>query len=116
MPKRSMRQCLHPHCGELISVGSYCDKHKKVKDSYRDNAGDRGYNANWRKYRLIYLRNNPLCVECLKHGITTLATVVDHVIAHKGNTILFWDSNNHQALCKHCHDIKTSTCDGGFGR
>lgn len=43
------------------------------------------------------------------------ASVVDHIIPHKGNDDLFWDMSNHQALCKKCHDIKTATEDGGFG-
>jgi 5-methylcytosine-specific restriction protein A len=29
---------------------------------------------------------------------------------------LFWDSKNWQSLCKHHHDVKTATEDGGFGR
>jgi 5-methylcytosine-specific restriction protein A len=44
------------------------------------------------------------------------AVVVDHIIPHKGDKALFWDSGNWQALCKRCHDVKTATEDGGFGR
>nr|WP_292832122.1 HNH endonuclease signature motif containing protein [Mesorhizobium sp.] len=29
---------------------------------------------------------------------------------------LFWDRSNWQPLCKPCHDRKTATSDGGFGR
>lgn len=32
------------------------------------------------------------------------ATVVDHITPHKGDSDLFWQASNHQALCKHCHD------------
>lgn len=46
----------------------------------------------------------------------TPATVVDHVIPHKGDKKFFWDENNWQPLCKRHHDIKTATEDGGFGR
>ena len=35
------------------------------------------------------------------------ATVVDHIIPHRGNEVLMWDENNYQALCKECHDRKT---------
>ncbi|WP_289184903.1 HNH endonuclease [uncultured Parasutterella sp.] len=28
---------------------------------------------------------------------------------------MFWDESNWQALCKHCHDVKTAKEDGGFG-
>lgn len=33
-----------------------------------------------------------------------LSTVVDHVIPHRGDDVLFWDESNWQALCKSCHD------------
>ncbi len=44
------------------------------------------------------------------------ADVVDHIIPHKGDQSLFWDSSNWQPLCKHHHDQKTAREDGGFGR
>lgn len=114
MPNRSKTQCLHPGCNVLVSGGSYCDIHKSKNDMRRGSASSRGYNTTWRKYRIMYLHAHPLCSECLSHGITTMATVVDHIIAHKGNVDLFWDSNNHQSLCKKCHDIKTGTKDRGY--
>lgn len=39
------------------------------------------------------------------------ATVVDHIIPHRGDQKLFWDRSNWQALCKSCHDSKTMTED-----
>jgi 5-methylcytosine-specific restriction protein A len=45
----------------------------------------------------------------------TLSRVTDHIVPHKGDMVLFWDRTNWQGSCKHCHDIKTSTEDGGFG-
>lgn len=39
------------------------------------------------------------------------ATVVDHIIPHRGNKDLFWDESNWQALCKKCHDKNTMTED-----
>lgn len=44
-----------------------------------------------------------------------LATVVDHVIPHRGDMELFWDSDNWQSMHKQCHDKKTASEDGGFG-
>lgn len=44
------------------------------------------------------------------------ATDVDHIVPHKGNHELFWDRDNWQALCHHCHSVKTATEDGGWGR
>lgn len=63
----------------------------------------RGYNQAWLKARLVFLKENPLCVYCLKQGKHTPATVVDHIIPHKDNPDLFWDESNWQSLCHKCH-------------
>lgn len=115
MPYKPQTICRYPGCGELTSNG-YCDKHKKIKDAERETATQRGYNARWRKARVAYLASHPLCVRCNEQGRLTQATVVDHIIPHKGNYKLFWDINNWQPLCKQCHDKKTAAEDGGFGR
>lgn len=44
-----------------------------------------------------------------------LAIIVDHIIPHRGDMKLFWDEDNWQSLCKHCHDVKTAKEDGGLG-
>ncbi len=51
----------------------------------------------------------PLCANCLSKGILAPATVVDHIVPHRGDRALFWDENNWQALCKSCHDRKTGS-------
>lgn len=43
----------------------------------------------------------------MKRGKYTKATVVDHVVPHRGEELLFWDRSNWRALCKRCHDKKT---------
>lgn len=55
------------------------------------------------------------CEECKELNRLLPATVVDHIIPHKGDKILFWDPKNHQAMSKKCHDRKTAREDGGFG-
>jgi 5-methylcytosine-specific restriction protein A len=68
---------------------------------------------------MAFLAEHPLCVDPYgSHGPTlAVATVVDHIVPHKGDAERFWDSeHNWQALCKRCHDRKTATEDGGFGR
>ncbi|WP_257018544.1 MULTISPECIES: HNH endonuclease [unclassified Paenibacillus] len=118
MPIKLKRPCNHPGCPELSSE-AYCPTHKRERarevDRRRGTSTQRGYNGQWRKAREGYLRKHPICVECEAEGQGTTATVVDHIIPHKGDDTLFWDSNNWQALCKRCHDIKTVTMDGGFG-
>jgi 5-methylcytosine-specific restriction protein A len=61
------------------------------------------------------LSEHPLCVECERQGRITPATVVDHIVPHKGNLELFWDENNLQAICKRCHDGKTAG-EGRWGK
>lgn len=73
----------------------------------RGNAASRGYDHRWRKARLAFLQEHPLCVECRASGRYTAATVVDHIAPHKGNASLFWNLGNWQPLCKPHHDAKT---------
>lgn len=76
------------------------------------------YGSRWRRARAAFLRRFPLCQgdQCRANGELTPATVVDHKVAHRGDLSLFWDQSNWQSLCKSCHDRKTATVDGGFGR
>lgn len=117
MAKSGLSVCNKHGCNKLTN-SKYCDEHKILKhnfDSNRKSSSKRGYNGHWRKARESYLLSHPFCVKCLRRGIYEKSTVVDHIIPHKGNKILFWDKSNWQALCKSCHDRKTATTDGGFG-
>ena len=73
----------------------------------RQSAAKRGYGRSWQKASKAFLMAHPLCAECDRQGTTGAATLVDHVIPHKGNQVLFWDESNWQSLCKRCHDRKT---------
>lgn len=62
----------------------------------------------WRKARLAVLRVRPFCVECLKKGRYTPATVVDHIVPiNKGGARL--DPANLQPLCSSCHNKKSGS-------
>jgi 5-methylcytosine-specific restriction protein A len=82
------------------------------QDRERGSARQRGYDSRWEKARLAFLAEHPLCVTCEAKGIIEPATVVDHVIPHRGNVDLFWDPGNWQALCVACHNAKTKA-EGG---
>ncbi len=130
-----LKVCSFPGCKACVPYGvSYCAEHKKVMDVRRErieeklrkerearrvkrsgNSSARGYGSRWQAARRVFLMANPLCVECLKKGIITQATDVDHIIPHKGDRSLFWDQSNWQALCHSCHSRKTASEDGGFG-
>ena len=70
----------------------------------RKSSYERGYTHKWRAARLRFLRDHPICSYCYAKGYVKEATVVDHIVPHRGDTALFWDRSNWQALCKHCHD------------
>lgn len=74
----------------------------------RKNSNQRLYTRNWSKRRRLFLLQNPICRECAALKYTVPATVVDHIIPHRGNQELFDDETNWQPLCKTCHDIKTA--------
>lgn len=70
----------------------------------RGTSAQRGYGARWQRYRRTFLAAHPLCVFCLRMGRTEPATVVDHIEPHKGDEVLFWDTDNWQSLCASCHN------------
>lgn len=83
----------------------------------------RGYGYRWQQERGEYLRLHPFCVMCLDGlGIARdlaieatvlacahagapapMADVVDHIVEHQGNPVLFWDRANWQSLCQSHH-------------
>jgi predicted kinase len=67
-------------------------------DRRRPTATERGYDSKWAKARAGYLLKHPRCKMC-----DAPASVVDHRIPHRGDTALFWEKNNWQALCTSCH-------------
>ncbi len=76
-------------------------------DSWRSdkNSTQRGYGYKWQQAREGWLRAHPLCVMCEElDSRVTAATVVDHIIPHRGDKYLFWDSKNWRSLCRTHHD------------
>ncbi len=122
MPWAPKTICTYPGCSALVD-GGRCDKHKrqerrlewKRQDEQRGNSASRGYGERWRKLRIQVLNAEPLCRICAREGRTTGATVVDHIIPHKGNSELLYSRENLQPLCKRHHDIKTALKDGRWG-
>lgn len=110
MPMKPKKPCKHPGCPKLTS-GVYCEEHKEMHRADRKTSSQRGYDSRWRRARKRFLSVHPLCEQCKKNGKLIKANVVDHVIPHRGDEVLFWDESNWQALCKNCHDSKTMTED-----
>lgn len=116
MPARLPTACAQPGCPNLTRQ-RFCNEHRreasKQADKHRSNANQRGYTSRWARARRLFLLRpeNAACAVC---GLP--ATCVDHVVPHKGNSRIFWDERNWQALCAHCHAVKTAREDGGYGR
>ncbi|UWQ40067.1 HNH endonuclease [Leisingera aquaemixtae] len=97
-----------PHlctCGGIVPHGERCAcqikrtrARNKRHDANRPSAARRGYDHTWRKARVEFLASHPSCVICREP-----ATIVDHIKAHRGDKVLFWDRANWQSLCVSCH-------------
>lgn len=60
--------------------------------------------ARWQKLRwMVLVQAAFTCAKCaaVSEGA---GLVADHVMPHRGNAALFWNRDNLQCLCKHCHD------------
>ena len=108
MPMKPKHPCRHPGCPNLTDR-QYCDTHEPLHRGDRESSSRRGYDRKWQKARKRFLSAHPLCAECMRKNPPKYvkATVVDHIVPHRGNPVLFWDEGNWQPLCKPCHDNKT---------
>lgn len=67
-------------------------------------------NPEWRKLRNIYIKEHPLCEECLNQGKVVPSEDIHHIKSPfqngEVNNNLLLDYNNLMALCKTCHNKK----------
>ena len=65
-------------------------------------------NTEWRKLRDTYIKEHPLCEDCLNEGKVVPAEDVHHIRSPfqngECNKALLLDYNNLMALCKQCHN------------
>ena len=93
-----------------MSISQYQPRHRKSPGkSFSFIKTDNLYDRFWERYRLVFLRHNADCYSCDEK-----ATVVDHLIPHKGDILLFKKLDNHIPLCKRCHDTITAKFDRIF--
>lgn len=120
MPIAAKHPCGSPGCAALVPRGqARCDacttKRHAGDAELRGTAAERGYGYRWQQARARFLLEHPLCAICAITSRTAAATVVDHIIPHRGDQLLFWDEANWQPCCESCHNSKTAREDGGFG-
>jgi 5-methylcytosine-specific restriction endonuclease McrA len=67
----------------------------------RPTSAARGYDANWRRVRVAFLRAHPFCCFCMRP-----ATIADHItpLIQGGKRL---DAANLRAVCTDCHAIIT---------
>lgn len=115
MADRPLRPCRHAGCSELTRDG-WCPKHKprhqrRVSEDYHAWYTLPVWTRRLRPQQLVH---EPFCSVCARvypagdPRSRTRATVVDHIVPHRGDWSLFVDPSNLQSLCKHHHDQKTA--------
>src|SRR4051812_32468280 len=62
----------------------------------------------WRRRAKAQLRSEPLCRMCTARGVTTIATIADHIEPHRGDWNSFW-LGKLQSLCSTCHSQDKQT-------
>jgi 5-methylcytosine-specific restriction enzyme A len=73
----------------------------------RPTATQRGYDAQWFAASALFKAHNPFCLGCLAIGLSTPTEVVDHIVPHQGDNMLFWNEANWQPACAwHYNAIK----------
>jgi 5-methylcytosine-specific restriction protein A len=116
VPNAPLRQCRHPGCAVLTN-GTRCPAHAaqaegeraQRKVEWRRRHADRlalYQTPEWRRLRAVVLAEEADCRVCGER-----ATVVDHIVPHLGDLMVFLDRRNLQPLCKRCHAVKTSRHD-----
>lgn len=118
MPSSPLSLCAEPGCPVLVKHGR-CAEHltefRRDADKLRPNGYQRGYTAQWAKFRAEYLTFHPYCVSEKHIGQRVPATDVDHIDGTGRNGPRAYDEGNLQPLCHSCHSSKTAQYDGGFG-
>lgn len=106
MPFAAPKPCMV--CSTLVTDGSErCGAHKReVWKKYAD-APKRVTGRRLQAQRAALFAREPLCRECARQGLTTLATIRDHIapLAEGGLDV----DANVQPLCQPCSDAKTAT-------
>lgn len=125
VPERPLKPCGRPRCPNLVRSGN-CLAHggedsRRIRQAASNrrhgSASSQGYGAEWRRQSKQFLLEHPLC-ECEEHKgkeDAPAANMVEHVIPHRGDPVLFWDQGNWQARTRSCGSRKTASRDGGFG-
>jgi 5-methylcytosine-specific restriction enzyme A len=123
-----LQACSEPGCSERVLAGK-CPAHRREANQRRGSAAQRGYDSQWRRLRLRFLRErceacddtpngnceqchgtglaNRFCRDCFQAGFLELATECHHVESIKRSPHRRLDPTNLIGLCGKCHDRRT---------
>lgn len=107
MPSAALRPCGAPGCPCLVRSGR-CDQHGGERKAWRSVSVPPPERLNGHQNHLARMRlfqREPLCRPCAAKGVTTLATIRDHILplAWRGTE----DESNEQPICEPCHRVKS---------
>ncbi len=82
---------------------------QRSHDQRRGSARDRGYSSKWDAAAKAFLEHHPLCLYCRMGAWgdpprATPATLVDHLIPHRGDMVIFWNRRDWVSSCAPCHN------------
>ena len=107
MPLRPPRACRIGNCPHPAVSRGRCALHSQADEQQRHRYGASVYNdKRWRGrwgLRQQVLHYKPFCELCGR-----LASVVDHIIPHRGDEQLAFNSANLRPLCSTCHGRVTA--------
>ena len=102
------------HCGRghPAYVGRRCPECERERNDIRGSGAQRGYDAEWRKFRLEFIKLNPICSVS---GCEELAKDVDHIrsLSDGGEKL---DFNNLRSFCHRHHSQRTGRDQVKVGR
>lgn len=109
MPHRLARPCHAYLCpNTTTNANGYCDDHQAQARERRGSARQRGYDRHWEQFRARYLREHPLCVDCMAEHRMTPATEIHHIHKLRDYPGLKYAEDNLMGLCHQCHSKRTA--------
>jgi 5-methylcytosine-specific restriction protein A len=111
MPFAPRRPCRAPGCPALVEAGiGYCEAHGghsrlSVRTVSLGTTKERGYDANWKRFREWFIRRHPMCEATNGPGTpcNRYAVEVHHIVKIKHDPSLRLVEGNCQSLCKPHH-------------
>jgi 5-methylcytosine-specific restriction protein A len=106
MPYAPGRPCRNRSCSSTTTNrNGYCDSCQSMvylRPGKRGTSNERGYDRRWVLVRELYIREHPLCEDCLLLGLVVVTQMVHHIVAIADGGAQYEDDNL-RSLCWICH-------------